>query len=416
MLGSTDYQKPESMMSLSTRVGFDQDSFIKKSSEFLKEHPHYARGFCNGLTFIWIYYKSYGCEAIFFELYNSFLSRSAGSEITPLMLRFINNIKYLQWPAFYGSDLDQADFPNLINIVKPPALSLPELEYQITFNFTKTELQYVLGLLPADNKMILIYSPNHIIGVMKVGGIYHFYNANIGVEVYLDSEAELAKLIFTGFSITAPKVGKYLPLNLRVYKQPSQSAAAYFQPADIIEHLLKINPDTIRADAWPHCASFQYALARGDLESSTALMPSADIHMKIAGYSATDLAAGRGYEALLRPLHQAGGDINSALINAAIEDKDDAIAELIMLGAEVDYKDKDGLSALEHAVLLRRVNAVRILLNVGAATDSAYIQACKDGYEDIKIEFILSQQYRVAAAFQLTQTQSTAPLLTPGAS
>jgi hypothetical protein len=419
MQGSALETSSEKATNINANVHFGQMQFIEASGELLKDHPDYSRGFCNGLTFLWIYFKSVGQEANFFKLYASILTREPGAEFTPMMKRFIETVKQYQKPEAYGSPFEQTDFANNINGIIPSYSPTVEPEYQICFNFTEHELGFVLKRLPVDEKMLLFYSPNHVIGAMKIGGVYHIYDANVGTELTCDSEVILAKFICFAMLRNAPHAGKCLPLDIKIYKHSTQSTPSYFTPAELIEHILKYRGDIKRDDAWPGFTSLHYAIVKGDLQSVSALLPSPSIDTEYKGFLPIEVASILDRNTMLRPLFQAGGDINLALMDAAKSGNESSLAECIMLGAKPDYKDKEGLTALDYAVILNNRSVLRILLNVGAWSAHAIDLAIANAYRDITNDLVEALQNRCSAvtSFYLpVQQQATAPQLAPGAS
>ncbi|MDF2691593.1 MAG: hypothetical protein K0S29_1448 [Gammaproteobacteria bacterium] len=419
MQGSALETSSKKSTGISVSIHFGQKQFIEASSELLKDHPDYQRGFCNGLTFLWAYFKSVGHEADFFKLYSSILAREPGSEFTPMMKRFIEVIKHYQKPEAYGSPFEQTDFANNINSIIPAYSPTVEPEYQICFNFTEYELEFILKRLPVDKKMLLFYSPNHVIGAMKIDGVYHIYDPNVGREIASDSEVALAKFICISMLQHAPRAGKCLPLSIKVYKHSTQSTPSYFTPAELIEHVLKYRGDIKRDDAWPGFTSLHYAAARGDLQSVNALLPSSNIHLEYNGTTPIEVASYFDHYTMLRPLSQAGGDINLALLEAAKMGNELSVTECIMLGAKPDYKDEEGLTALDYAVISNKRSMVKILLNVGAWSAHAIDLAISNAYGDITNDLAaaLLNRCRTVTPFYLPgQQQATALQLAPGAS
>jgi hypothetical protein len=95
MHGTAADRRSKSPFDFSLLDGFDQTAFMKNSKELLKDNPYYPKGFCNGLTFLWLYSKALKQESTFFQLYTAFLLLEPQTLVSASMLSFIELVKHL---------------------------------------------------------------------------------------------------------------------------------------------------------------------------------------------------------------------------------------------------------------------------------------------------------------------------------
>jgi ankyrin repeat protein len=155
-----------------------------------------------------------------------------------------------------------------------------------------------------------------------------------------------------------------------------------------------------------HYATYQSRMDSTHRELTTVSMltkSGADVNARDGkGYTALDLAASDGNEALVRLLLDAGANINTprnrnppVLTIAAYSGKEPVVQMLMDAGADVNMQDEDGDSALIAAAETDHVEIVRMLLDAGAdinlrnlTGETSLFGAVAAGCEDV-VQFLL---------------------------
>lgn len=187
---------------------YNQTNILDKINLYLKiiKSPLFLeRGYCHGLTLLWLYKMSKNTEKWFYDMVKLIVDtpKEKFGDIEIEIEKFISHIEWLQKPEKYVPSIRQMDIDQTIEVPK---------ELPLSSIFIPSQLDSVLELVIQPNKMVCISGPDHSIGIMRRGNTYHIYNPNYatGVAKILDSTKalryELIQCLFADFEHPTKKL------------------------------------------------------------------------------------------------------------------------------------------------------------------------------------------------------------------
>ena len=165
---------------------------------------------------------------------------------------------------------------------------------------------------------------------------------------------------------------------------------------DIVNVLVEAGADLNIQDKEWKISDLMIAAGNGMVDIVRALLAAgADVSLKSEeGKTAIDYATSQEIRDLLR-VAEAAAEVNKELIRAAGRGDPKRVEDLIRDGADVDYQDKNGWTALMYAIRNHKIDTVNTLISAGAnvnvknkSGDSALIIAVDNEYIDIVKELL----------------------------
>ena len=186
------------------------------------------------------------------------------------------------------------------------------------------------------------------------------------------------RLLAAGGADVNQRADAYLPDGVLDKNETPLLLASWFGPTEMVRLLLDYYPDVNavgrRGTPLTRCAQ------RGDLESVQLLLSrGANVNWASeSGYTPLITAAVFGHKEVVEELLRWNANVHAemlsdgvetALVFAARQDKENVIPPLIRAGADVNVQDYQGYSALMWAARRGRTELIKTLLDAGAKTD-----------------------------------------------
>jgi hypothetical protein len=277
-----------------------------------------------------------------------------------------------------------------------------------------------LARLELENKVILIRSPYHTVAAVKRKGRYHFYDPNIGDELYRLSEQNFVDCLFEHLArLLSNPSAEYLPINIEIFSDAAKSPDPYPCKEECISRFLQKDPNFTRDSMEPGYTAIICAARNGDSQTAKLLLSyGASPQNSYKGYNCIEFAAAYNQIETVKLFHQAGESIDKALIQVAKFEWLDSLRTLLSMGANVHCRDVNGHSALDMASAFGNLESMVILLKAGAWSEQAFqLAPAHDQTAKANVLRILHQyaQYRTAATLSVAQQApvSASPGLAP---
>jgi ankyrin repeat protein len=412
----------------------------KNFNYILKEEK--GKGYCAGLTKIWLYSK-WASENNLRKYTNEWFldtmrviaewdgKSPLNKNITQDFNEFLSLVTFFQNSRYTGLTIPQTDFKTLLEHSPLPLLvdnNELDLEYTIASTITLEKLRNLLNKIVYNNKLVVIYSTEplaHSVALYKVDDNYYYYNPDMFEgEVIIASVEEIAQKIFNSFNCSKrkfPAVGfsiydfknynptclitneilftPYDPFSLNVQNVIYLSVTTY---PDQEKVLTELEPFANEAALFP-------AATIGCWESiKYFLQKNVSINAVLGKNIATPLiiALENEHFDLVKEMVEENADLNfqtidgnTALIVAL--SKSSEITEMLLdRGADPDLKTDNGITTLMLAaqngdvdvikkILVKSANP-KHLINMAAKTNgvTALVLALISGYPKVAIELL----------------------------
>jgi hypothetical protein len=158
---------------------------------------------------------------------------------------------------------------------------------------------------------------------------------------------------------------------------------------DYVKYFIEAGLD-VNSQDYNGQTALMYASVFGHADSIRVLMENgADATIKDkGGKTAFTYAVEHDNVEVVREFIQHGVDPYVAMTKAVEKGDVDALASLIDAGADVNYKDKDGISLLMKAAARRHNNIIDLLIEEGADINATLAQAAMDGRIEVMKELV----------------------------
>ncbi|MDF2529749.1 MAG: Ankyrin, partial [Gammaproteobacteria bacterium] len=344
----------------------DQANLISKLNAYLTAQGRATidtLGYCNGLAALYLYARSQDKQQEFLEQIQSILEKK-DSDLAPdpIIDNFLEKILLLQAPSVFLQNSAQTNLDRSIELVR--TRNQPQLrhEFNLAFAFSQAELAKVLNEIP-DNKMLLLGSPAHAIGLYKKEGKYFLFDANsINIpEMEISSAESAAYFIKLSMETTGDEnQAEFLPLQMNIFDRADRPAGQYKKPEQTVRELLAANPKVARTSLWQGYSPLHTAAFAGNAEVVKVLLENGSDPNAVATvpeHAHTHLSD------TYTPLHLAVFSGNQAAVSALLEH-----------GAKVEIKNGHNGSALALAVLQRNEQVAETLLKFNADPNESNAQ------------------------------------------
>jgi hypothetical protein len=304
-------------------------------------------GLCFGLVAYWLYTKRMAMEQKFAHLlqdivnWNSDSFASSEALIDPRMEEVIGLLAFLQHDTTLRPSVNQNDlaasFALLLDDLAPQ-ISKPELK--LSFIFNQQTLEQLLQEQLYHNKMMRIDNVFHAAGIMYVDDKYCYYDPNslAGPEIFNKPE-NLAARIFEDLTPWCESK-KYLGLNITTYDLEGYPVAKHPPAIDLYQHWLK-DPKVKQAFV-RHRTILRLGLRSDD-------------------FAMLDMLFAANYKYIPWTYNKTT-ELNEAVVTA----NERKLSYLINHDIPVNYKTKDGNTALGMAIIHQQPKLLYLLLLAGA--------------------------------------------------
>jgi ankyrin repeat protein len=190
-----------------------------------------TRGHCSGFTCLWLYTKYISTLPRHYNIFGTPILRddnewfwktlrllSDWNTQRPLTFSEKSDIERLLTQVSHFQDSRQFGIAQgtLEETLCDTSDRKCEREYSLAAQFTLNEAAKTLAEIIYEDRLVLISSHNHDIGLMKTNGIYHLYNPNNPDGEIITNDAKLiAQEIFKAMSFGLPT--EHAPLGFRIY-------------------------------------------------------------------------------------------------------------------------------------------------------------------------------------------------------
>lgn len=378
--------------------------YIDKQNRFLK----FQSGYCNGLTFLWLYYMSIDNEAYFFEqieLLRTAKKAPIDTNTTRNVDEFLNAMIWLQLQHAKLPHLSQSSFSEAFELIKSSTASI-QTEFAFAFLLNRDEIITVLQQVITANKMLHLSNASHAMGMMLKNGKYHFYDCNNpDGKLSFDTLEELVDEYIKSYDHRGTGT-KYYAFGVLIYDYTHKIKPKYPQATTLVKQFLaqRGNIDgkddsgitalwvlaqnnqlavaenllrrgaTVNTKNFEHLSPLNAACMNGHLEMVALLLRyNANLHLKTKKHKTNlHLATLSGNSILSEYLIKQGIAINdkdykgrTALHIAAKNDLDNMIKVLIKHGANINARDRNGHTPLYLALMNNNESGARLLLSLG---------------------------------------------------
>ncbi len=344
-----------------------QAIIIQKFKEYLEAKGDLAPedityGLCAGLVAYFLYYNALGKQDKFIEKLikaSAFNTKDFKTKVSTFgatepkidleIHEFLDNILGLHNIAKVVPEATQTDMHVSINtLINEDLPKVAEPEFQLSFLFNQESLEDTLTSIVHDKKMIRISNGLHVVGLMRIGTTYMYYDpeASYGPKEITSIKA-LAEAIFKSISNIIEQRDKtklsqrdYLPVNFSIYDLEQNTTGVYFDPLGFYKTSLQ-KPEIKKA------LNNRYFLL---------------LLSKFNEYALMDLLFTQNYK--LQPWTISE---TPELIDAVEHNNQAKVAYLLQHNLPVDKNASlPGYSALSHAIINNNSQIVYALLQYGA--------------------------------------------------
>lgn len=369
-----------------------------------------GEGYCHGLVLAWAYYKLTGREQLYFNRLNKITRWDEKEDIDEEFEKLFNLIEWLhrqhELINFY-----QAHIKENVNFIIDESQTPLQLEYEISFNFKRDELEWALQQIIKPGKAVILASHNHTVTLIYENNTYRLYDSNHPrgiqefktVKEFLDHKNGLINaFIFENTRLAKKRVfqeTKYIPLTIQIVDTNDHPRAQYDKPADqllkeMIVQRRKRGENDIDVPGWNNVTALFMACRQDDFGSAKVLIDlGADVNREdkegtsvlvLAGFGSLELvqyimehgqydeasvqfqnnvekaliASRFSYDKRVQPYLQKQVD-RLRLIQAVRKNDVDALREAIELD---QTKDKEGFSLLHIAAQNNSTDVLRYII------------------------------------------------------
>lgn len=359
----------------------DQSTIIDKFKSFLalqKRQLRVSRGYCNGFSLLWLYYKSIGKDELFFRaLYeiSEWKETNTNPQILNTIENIFNDVIWFQLQHHLLPNLDQTNLPAALDAVrnnKNTATPAVEKEFSFSFTLSRQEIIALLKKITHENKMVHLSSGSHAMGLMLQNGIYDFYDCNCDGKNSFNTLEDVVDEFISIFNYQESSKGKagYYGISVCIYDHANRPKKEYFNINNYIKELLA---------------------QRGKIDQQ-------DVY----GFSSLALASQNDNKEICRNLLRRGAALNLRDINgntelhtACYNGHIEIVQLLLEYGANLRSRGKHLKSVLHFAVGSRNLTLIKFLLNQGADVNATDCKghtplhiAARLGYTEVLEELI----------------------------
>lgn len=240
------------------KPGTEQFRLFYNLQQFTKKYPYgqenfknifkESKGFCGGLTKIWLYGKwatrnvrgvaSYNQEW-FSSIVNSIAEWDGDSELNDILIRkfdaFLKLTTLFQEPAYYHDiHISDTDFKNmLIKSLLPTNGKTLNTEYTIASTVTIDRLEALLDRIVRPDKLITIdiflHEAFHTVALYKTDNKYQYYDPNLPSGESTQSLKNIATIIYKSYCGEKD----FLTIGLTVYDFNNSAEPGYYCTSSI---------------------------------------------------------------------------------------------------------------------------------------------------------------------------------------
>lgn len=163
-------------------IEYNQDALINKINVYLKINDRMLilnKGYCNGLTMLWLYKMAEHQEDWFYNLTKKIINYS-GEDLSDIEMdieKLINNIEWCQNPDLYTKNENNISQYTQYNCDK--LLETVNLyRNKNVCDYSIQQLRDVFNKNVKEDVMIAVASKEHIIGIVQRDNYYYIYDAN----------------------------------------------------------------------------------------------------------------------------------------------------------------------------------------------------------------------------------------------
>lgn len=199
-----------------------------------------TKGYCHGLTLLWLYKMSEGLEDWFYQLNKKIIDCPAAkiSDFEMDFEKFLNHIEWAQNSRKYSKNLagkvvtDQHNVNHILQIEK--IYPHKKFDKRMTISYTFRQLKTFFNTYITENVMMTFRSQDskdkHTIGIFRRGHYYYLYDANYKtgkakkffINEFHELFAEIRDRLYTNFKIETIEDKIWLePIVTRVTRKKS---------------------------------------------------------------------------------------------------------------------------------------------------------------------------------------------------
>lgn len=346
-------------------------------------------GHCSGFTTVWLFAKFLEAQPIQYDEKGNAIER----DDTTWFFKTLHTIQRWKGEKLNEfSSQDIKDIERLISLIEffqnitthlfadhsqqqgQLNLSLEETrsrmlkkEYSLVSLLMPQQLEVVLKEIIFEDKLVLLGSSNHAIGLYKKNGRYYVYNSSSedGEEVCFSDEAQVANYLFEGFKFNKQE---YSPFIFKIFSFDQK-------PENYIKQEILLAKIKAVYSAGKYNA-LNLALVEGDQECINYYIHQQGNNLNLPdkeGKTPLQMAMLYNRDEATKLLISKGVDLNvsnelgyTPLHIAMMENKEDLFKFLLEHGANPNIPDKDGKTLLYFAFIEDKKEMIKLLLKHGA--------------------------------------------------
>lgn len=370
--------RPDSLFDISqSRIADKIAVYLKKNNRPIS----IGEGYCNGLSVLWLYLKSLGKEQWLFDQLYKISQWNENDDISEIIEPLFNYLAFLQSPQELIKNISQQRMDMSIEVIKQENDPSLNLEFQFSFNYTREELVNYLKNIIHPNKLILLSSSDHSMGLYFKDQKYYLFDSAVTdlkqPEISFNDINELCDELFFRFLELFDRETNYLPLTTHIFDHTNQSPGIYPSIDDQLKELLK--NQSINRQAWDGTTALLLSSETGIQQEVEFLLKNvANIFLRNSkGDTALHIAAENGQKNIITALIKNEKSLieektengATALYIASQHGHVSAVEELLSFGANPDNDNPRGISPLMMASVQGHCQVVDILINHHASLD-----------------------------------------------